>query len=90
MSMPARIFPGNQLSQSKLILVNALILKGSEDELASEKERACLEKIEEALLEYVERYGLTEKARSALVQSDKLRRGNANLPPVFPPQADGE
>jgi hypothetical protein len=58
--------------------------------LASGEERACLERIEEALLEYVERYGLTEKARSALVQSDKLRRGDANPPPVFPPQGDGE
>jgi len=71
-------------------LVNALILKGSEDELASEKERACLERLEEALLEYVERYGLTEKARSALVQTEKLRQGDANPPPVFPPAGEGE
>jgi hypothetical protein len=58
--------------------------------LASGEERACLERIEEALLEYVERYGLTEKARSALVQSDKLRRGDVNSPSVFPPEGESE
>jgi hypothetical protein len=42
-------------------------------ELSFESERACREKLEEALVEYVERYGLTESARLALIQCDKLR-----------------
>lgn len=44
---------------------------------ANDSERILL--LEEALIEYVERYGLTERARSALVQGVTVKENNSRI-----------